>query len=191
MTKLRSIFSIIILLVSITCHSAPLVHATISQAMCSAVYSGSCEGTCGADQISVDQCATFTGTYYCCVNLTTLPPPPPPGPPGGGTTPVPNTACPADTTYVAITNSCVSVDEFNNFLFNLLVVAGALVAIYRATAGFFMFITAEGNPEKLKNGREALTQAMVGLLIVVGGWVLIRVFETLLPSMWNIILTGA
>jgi len=146
---------------------------------------------------TIDACGVDTGSGvpWCCSNTdpAAAPPAGPPVPPpggGGGGTPVPDTACPADTTYVALTDSCISVDAFNTFLFNLLIFAGVLVAIYRATAGFFLFLTADGSPEKLQGGREALTQAMVGLVIVVSGWVLIHAFESILPAMWGIFLTG-
>lgn len=104
--------------------------------------------------------------------------------------PTPNTTCPLDATYVAITDSCVNVKDFAQFLLDLMILAGVMVSIYRATAGFFMFITAQGDPQRLQNGREALTQSMVGLVIVVGGWVFIRAFETILPDAWKIVITG-
>jgi len=155
----------------------------------SACYHDSCgSGAAGSAPVSHGTCIdniTNNPIGNCCQTAAAAVPPP------SGTTAIPDTNCPADSTYVALTDSCISVSDFNNFLFNLLILAGVLVAIYRATTGFFMFMTAEGSPEKLQSGREALTQAMVGLLIVVAGWVFIRLFETILPDAWNIILTGA
>ncbi len=105
--------------------------------------------------------------------------------------PTPNVNCPNDATYVAITDSCVNVEDFANFMLDLMILIGVLVSIYRATAGFFMFITAQGDPQRLQNGREALTQSMVGLVIVVGGYVFIRAFESILPDSWKIVITGS
>lgn len=168
---------------SLLIYAYPKVGLAYTQNECYALGGACGWGTCTPPATSIGTCDYAGITLNCC--RAGGPPVPP------GTTAIPDTNCPADSTYVALTDSCISVSDFNNFLFNLLILAGVLVAIYRATTGFFMFMTAEGSPEKLQSGREALTQAMVGLLIVVAGWVFIRLFETILPDAWNIILTGA
>jgi len=190
MAKLHITLPIISIIAFFSLYVTSPSYAQVSQAQCQLIHNGTCDDVCDpATHVAGPACTSFAGTYVCCVPLTAGPPVPPPVP--GAPPAVPDTNCPVDSTYVALTDSCISVGDFNNFLFNLLILAGVLVAIYRATTGFFMFMTAEGNPEKLKGGREALTQAMVGLLIVVAGWVFIRLFETILPDTWNIILTGA
>lgn len=92
-------------------------------------------------------------------------------------------------TYIAIINDCVNVESFLTFLLNLFIIAGVLAAIYRISIGLFLINTALGDPTKLQNGREALTEAVVGLLIVVGAWALIQFIESFAPANWFLNLT--
>ncbi|MCA9390094.1 hypothetical protein KC571_01710 [candidate division WWE3 bacterium] len=116
----------------------------------------------------------------------------------GALRPTPQTFCPdptdptkpdPDATYVALVNRCVYIDEFAQLLLNLMILIGVFAAIYRLSIGFFLFITAQGDPTSLQNGREALTEAVVGLLIVVGAWALIQLFNAFLPANWLVNLT--
>jgi hypothetical protein len=92
-------------------------------------------------------------------------------------------------TYIAIVNDCVYVSAFLTFMLNLFIIAGVLAGVYRISLGFFLINTALGDPSKLQAGREALTEAVVGLLIVVGSWALIRFMESFAPANWFLNLT--
>ena len=110
------------------------------------------------------------------------------------TRPTPNISCVdegtgevnPDVVYVSLVNRCVNVDEFSSFLLTGMVIVGVLAAIYRLSAGFFMIVTAEGEPTKLQNGREALTEAIVGVTVVVGAYALIQLIGNSLPETWLI-----
>lgn len=56
--------------------------------------------------------------------------------------------------------------EFVIFIFNSLVGLSALVAVGMIIFSAYMFITAGGDPEKIEKGRNALTAAIVGMVIV-------------------------
>lgn len=52
------------------------------------------------------------------------------------------------------------------FIFNTLVALSALVAVGMIIYSGYMFITSAGDPEKVKKGGDALTAAIVGMIIV-------------------------
>jgi hypothetical protein len=51
-------------------------------------------------------------------------------------------------------------------IFNTLVGLSALVAVGMIIYSGYMFITSSGDPEKIEKGRNALTAAIVGMIIV-------------------------
>ncbi len=51
-------------------------------------------------------------------------------------------------------------------IFNILVGLSALVAVGMIIYSGYMFITSAGDPEKVKKGGDALTAAIVGMIIV-------------------------
>ena len=110
--------------------------------------------------------------------------------------PTPNTNCIDDTgqpdpdkVYVSIANRCVDVDEFSSIMLNALIIIGVLASVYRLSVGFFMIVTAEAEPQRLQNGREAITEAIVGVTVVVSAYALISILGGSLPQNWLINLT--
>ncbi|HSD98924.1 MAG TPA: pilin [Patescibacteria group bacterium] len=120
----------------------------------------SCASRCG-----------FLGTGFCCepANKSSVPPPPPTGtqaPPcnqysGGGTkgycTEVSTAFGPIKTDVAGLTKNVLSI---------LLGLSGG-VAILLIIAAGYQLMTSQGNPEKVKEGRERLTAAIVGLLFII------------------------
>lgn len=56
----------------------------------------------------------------------------------------------------------------------LLTVAGAIAVVFVIIGGF-MYITAAGNEEQAEKGRKALTNAIIGIIIVILSYVIINV----------------
>ncbi len=61
-----------------------------------------------------------------------------------------------------------------NFAFTIAPILAGLVIIY----GGFRIMTAAGSPEALRSGREAITAAIIGLVIVFGAWLIVDTIIT-------------
>lgn len=95
-----------------------------------------------------------------------------------------------DKVYVALLDQCVNFASFGNTLMNILIILGLLAGGFRISLGFFMVISAQGNPSRLQEGREAVTQALVGMAVVSSAWIMVQFFESFIPSEWFVNLTG-
>lgn len=62
------------------------------------------------------------------------------------------------------TDAKTFVENLGNWLFTFALVAVPIVIL----VGAFMFVTAAGNPEKIKTGRQLILWAIVGLFIILG-----------------------
>lgn len=65
-----------------------------------------------------------------------------------------------------------SIPQFMEALLNIVIKIGVpLVALAIIYTGF-LFVTAQGNPEKLKTAKKALTYTLIGAGLLLGAWVL-------------------
>lgn len=58
---------------------------------------------------------------------------------------------------------------------NYLMIAVGIVAVVIIIYSAFLMVTATGDPEKFKNGRQALTAGIIGLLIAVLGAIIVQI----------------
>lgn len=52
-----------------------------------------------------------------------------------------------------------------------------IAAFVMLLVGGFQLLTATGDPKKTEAGQKTLTAAIVGLLIVIGGWMFLKILE--------------
>lgn len=72
-----------------------------------------------------------------------------------------------------------SIGEFvSTILPNVYIVAGIVLFLLIIFAGFSI-ITSAGNPEKAKQGKEALTTALIGFIIIFASYWIIQIIEVL------------
>ena len=63
-----------------------------------------------------------------------------------------------------------------NLIQAVVAVVGIGLFVMLVTAGF-NFLTAGGDPKKLEQAQQTMTQAGIGLVIIVGAYIIIRVLE--------------
>jgi hypothetical protein len=107
-----------------------------------------------------DNCSKY---HYCCIPLYKYPPPAPPGP----------LDLDCETNGVAGINSaigCIPVEaniDFVAFIIRFATgIAGGVSFILIIYSGF-MITTSAGNPERVQAGKELLTAAITGLMLII------------------------
>lgn len=70
---------------------------------------------------------------------------------------------------------------------NAFMVAGVIAFVLLVVGGFGIIVGAGGDPKKLEQGKQAVTAAVIGLIIIVGSFWIIQILEvltgkTLLPK---------
>lgn len=127
-------------------------------------------GTCLFDFNNNDKCAVrcgFLGTGFCCdpKDKSHVPPPRPTGlqPPPCKT--MQNGQC--VTVDTAIGPIQTNVAGLVKNVFSILLGLSGGTAILLIIAAGYQMITSQGNPEKVKEARERLTAAVVGLLFII------------------------
>jgi len=79
---------------------------------------------------------------------------------------------------VASTSSTGVAGVINNVITIVLWIAGALAVIYLIYSGI-LYITAAGNPDAAKKGQQGIINAVIGIVIIVLAFVILRaVFNT-------------
>ncbi len=98
--------------------------------------------------------------------------------------------CPEGKTYVAIFRTCLDFGEFAGALINWLMIIAAGLAIIKIAAGGIQYIFASGDPKNLENAHATMTSAIVGLMLVLLAWVIMKLIGELTPESWGIRLLG-
>ena len=70
-----------------------------------------------------------------------------------------------------------SIEDFLVAILQFIVRLGTIVVILMIVVVGFMFVTARGNPEKLKTAREALLWTLVGAVILIGAEILAQAIK--------------
>lgn len=68
-----------------------------------------------------------------------------------------------------------SINKIFSVLLNVALLIGAVLFLFYALYGGFMWITAEGNAEKLEKARKNLTYSIFGLLLVFSSLLLTKI----------------
>lgn len=85
------------------------------------------------------------------------------------------------------TNPCSLLKLALNILAFLNTIGGVIVAIFIVIAGL-RYMTAGGSPERIEGAKKALTAAVVGAVIIILAFVIIKVLNNVLyPSLLNLL----
>ena len=79
--------------------------------------------------------------------------------------------------------NCDSIPACLETIFKAAVSVAFPVAVVFIFWSGFLFISAGGNPEKLKTARDTLLWAIIGLTIVIGAWALAVAFQASLKDL--------
>lgn len=78
-----------------------------------------------------------------------------------------------------------SLAKFVNLIIPLMMIVGGLLTLSMLLYGAFMYITSEGNPEKLKKSQAVFLYAVLGIFLMVASFVFTKiiggVFNVALP----------
>ena len=66
--------------------------------------------------------------------------------------------------------------EFANNLLKLMIDLAVVIAGFSVFYAAYKYISARGSSEKIKEGHNALQHAIIGLLLVLGAWLLMDIF---------------
>lgn len=70
--------------------------------------------------------------------------------------------------------------KFLNVIMNILVVGGSIYALFNFVLAGYAFLSAGGDPEKVKNAWAKIWQTVIGLVFVAGAFVLAAIFGLLI-----------
>lgn len=104
----------------------------------------------------------------------------------GKTCCVPSNVCFDNETYVSTLNACFSAGGFINTTLEWLLIAAALLALFRLTVGGILYIFSQGQPDKLEAAQQTITSAIFGLILVFIAWLLIQFVGENTPSWWKV-----
>ena len=80
----------------------------------------------------------------------------------------------------SIESSAAGIENVISIVIGFLTVVGGILFLVWLIIGTFTWITAEGKPEKMEKARNHITQAITGLIILVGAYAITALISTLL-----------
>ena len=92
----------------------------------------------------------------------------------------------AGETYIAIFDSCLNFSQTVGLGVTWSLMIGTLLAGIKLAIGAFQLILSTGEPQKLQNARETITDAFLGLVLLSIAWVLLGYLNATFPETWNI-----
>jgi len=72
-----------------------------------------------------------------------------------------------------------SIAKFVNLLIPIMMIGGGLITLVMLLYGAFMYLTSEGNADKIKKSQAVLMYAVIGLFLIVVSFVLTKVIGTI------------
>jgi hypothetical protein len=94
--------------------------------------------------------------------------------------------CPQGETYIALFDSCLGFADAVGLAVSWSLIIGILIAGVKLSIGAIQYMFSTGDPQKLQNARDTLTDAALGLVLLVSAWVLLGYIEASLPASWGI-----
>ncbi|PIZ46193.1 hypothetical protein COY32_03890 [candidate division WWE3 bacterium CG_4_10_14_0_2_um_filter_41_14] len=94
--------------------------------------------------------------------------------------------CPANQTYIAIFDSCLDFASTMSWTMTWALIIASLLALVRFAIGSIQLVFSTGDPSKLQNGRESLTDAILGLVLLSIAWIVFGYLNSTLPPEWQI-----
>ncbi len=141
---------------------------------------------CGS---TTDQNCLMNGGGMAIVGAPTPLPPTPTNPQGfwkNLTGSVIGVQCPANQTYIAIFDSCLDFASTMSWTMTWALIIASLLALVRFAIGSIQLVFSTGDPSKLQNGRESLTDAILGLVLLSIAWIVFGYLNSTLPPEWQI-----
>jgi len=141
----------------------------------------------------------FTGQFYgccdnqpACNNLANYVPTPTSLTPtpkalfSGLTDSVLAVQCPPDTTFISIFDACLDFATTLGWGMNWALIIASVLAMVRFAIGAQQLIFSQGDPGKLQSGRETITDAILGLVLLSIAWIVFGYLNATLPESWQI-----
>lgn len=94
--------------------------------------------------------------------------------------------CPPNETYIATFDACLDFGTSLGLAITYGMILATLMAGVKFAVGAVRMIFSAGNPQKLSDARDDLTDAAIGLVLLATAFVLIRFLDATFPSEWNI-----
>ncbi len=87
--------------------------------------------------------------------------------------------CPPAGTVISLPNPTIfgDVPSFLQALLEIVQIIAIPIVVFFIIYAGFLFVTAQGNPAKLSQARQALLAAAIGAVIVLGAWVIATVIK--------------
>lgn len=80
----------------------------------------------------------------------------------------------------SIPQGAAGIENVINVVIGFLTVVGGILFLIWLIVGTYTWITAEGKPDKLEKARNHITQAITGLIILVGAYAITALISTVL-----------
>ena len=68
-----------------------------------------------------------------------------------------------------------SIGTFVNLIVPIMMIMGGIATLFMLLYGAFMYITSQGNPDKIKKSQATLMYAVLGLFLVVASFILTKI----------------
>jgi len=73
-----------------------------------------------------------------------------------------------------------SIGTFTNVLVPLFMTVGALMTLAMFLYGAYMYLTSEGNPDKIKKAQAVFTYSIIGLILIISSFIITKVIGVVL-----------
>lgn len=94
--------------------------------------------------------------------------------------------CRPEQTYIATFDSCIGFGDGIGLVVTYGLIITTLLAGIKFAIGAMRMIFSAGNPQKLSDAREELTDAAIGLVMLASAFVIIRYLSASFPAEWQI-----
>jgi len=89
-------------------------------------------------------------------------------------------------TYISLFDMCVDFQNGIGLIISWILILATLLAGVRIGIASVQFVTSEGDPGKLQEAREALTDAFLGIVLLVSAWIILGYINATFPADWHI-----
>ena len=80
----------------------------------------------------------------------------------------------------SVASSAIGIENVLSVAFGFLTIAGGITFVVWLIVGAYSWMTAEGKPDKLEKARNHITQAVTGLIILIGAYAITAVVGSIL-----------
>lgn len=94
--------------------------------------------------------------------------------------------CGTNQTYIGIFDACLDFGQVIGGTVSWAMIIGTMLALIKFAIGAINFVMSAGDPGKLENARITITDAMIGLVLMVSAWVMLGYLNASFPDDWQI-----